>query len=165
MKYTEEKRSFTLPKDYMLVHCISADFAMGAGIARRFTLLGVRDALYKCQAYGSLHTRGYFDGKGYCIITGEDICGWKVANLITKNKYYDKPTYDTLRDALHDLKNTLNTSLMLKSSVCLLLVVDLTNSNGIKLSALLKISSEIPITRLQCAGYNYSHTERTMQSE
>lgn len=108
MKYTEEKKDlFTLPKDYMLVHCISADFAMGAGIAKRFTLLGVRDALYRCQAYGSLHTRGYFDGKGYCMITREEICGWKVANLVTKNRYYDKPTYKTLRDALHDLKKHL----------------------------------------------------------
>lgn len=105
MRIIEEKRDlFTLPEDYMLVHCISADFAMGAGIAKKFTLLGVKDALCKGNAYGFLHARGYFDGNGYCLITKEDVCKWKVANLVTKRQYYSKPTYKTLRDALHDLK-------------------------------------------------------------
>ena len=36
---------FTVPKDYILVHCVSADFAMGAGIAKEFTKRGVKDYL------------------------------------------------------------------------------------------------------------------------
>ena len=30
----EQKDLFTVPKNYTLVQCVSADFAMGAGIAR-----------------------------------------------------------------------------------------------------------------------------------
>lgn len=33
MKFRIEKRDlFTVPKDYFLCHCISADFALGAGM-------------------------------------------------------------------------------------------------------------------------------------
>ena len=31
-----KKDLFTVSKDYALVHCISADFKLGAGIARKF---------------------------------------------------------------------------------------------------------------------------------
>ena len=48
MKLTIEHRDlFTVPEDYFLCHCISADFALGAGIAKKFAALGVRDALLK----------------------------------------------------------------------------------------------------------------------
>ena len=48
MKLTIEKRDlFTVPKDYFLCHCISADFALGAGIAKKFAEIGVKDALIK----------------------------------------------------------------------------------------------------------------------
>ena len=108
MKYTEEKRDlFSLPKDYMLVHCISSDFALGAGIAKRFAALGVKEALHTGEAKGSVHGTYYFDGKGYCMIT-DSIGGWKVANLVTKYRYYHKPTYKTVKDALHDLKKHLS---------------------------------------------------------
>lgn len=107
MKYTEEKRDlFSLPKDYLLVHCISSDFALGAGIAKRFTALGVKELLRAGKAKGSVHSAYYFDGKGYCMIT-ESNSGWRVANLVTKSRYYHKPTYKTMTDALHDLKNHL----------------------------------------------------------
>ena len=37
MTIKEEKRDlFTMPEDYALAHCISADFALGAGIAKEF---------------------------------------------------------------------------------------------------------------------------------
>ena len=48
MKFTIEKRDlFTVPKDYYLCHCISADFALGAGIAKKFAELGVKEELFK----------------------------------------------------------------------------------------------------------------------
>ena len=31
-----KKDLFTMPNDYALAHCISADFALGAGIAKEF---------------------------------------------------------------------------------------------------------------------------------
>ena len=43
MTIREEYRDlFTVPTDYVLVHCISADFTMGAGIAREFAKRGVK---------------------------------------------------------------------------------------------------------------------------
>lgn len=37
MEFKIEKRDlFTVPQDYILCHCISADFALGAGIAKQF---------------------------------------------------------------------------------------------------------------------------------
>ena len=37
MIYKEEKRNlFTLPGEYMLAHCISSDYALGGGIAKKF---------------------------------------------------------------------------------------------------------------------------------
>lgn len=32
----EKRDLFTVSKDYTLCHCISADFALGAGIAKKF---------------------------------------------------------------------------------------------------------------------------------
>lgn len=47
MTIREEYRDlFTVPTDYVLVHCISADFTMGAGIAREFAKRGVKN-IYK----------------------------------------------------------------------------------------------------------------------
>ena len=44
MKITVEKRDlFTVPQGYYLAHCISADFALGAGIAKTF------DAVYNMR--------------------------------------------------------------------------------------------------------------------
>ena len=37
MEFREEKRDlFSVPEDYYLAHCISADFAMGKGIVVEF---------------------------------------------------------------------------------------------------------------------------------
>lgn len=108
MQYREEQRDlFTLPTDYMLAHCISADFALGAGIAKEFRRMGVRDALINANTQGTNHSRGYFDGKGYCTFVTVSECPWVVANLVTKGRYYEKPTYKSLKDALHDFKNGL----------------------------------------------------------
>lgn len=103
MRYKEtEGDLFTADTDNLLVHCISADFALGAGIARTFRYrYGVRDRLL---ATGS---KNNWTGSGYCIITESSENGkpaWDVANLVTKGRCYGKPTYDTLRQALVDLK-------------------------------------------------------------
>ena len=43
----EHRDLFSVPKDYSLVHCISADFALGAGIAKEFTKRGVKKELLR----------------------------------------------------------------------------------------------------------------------
>lgn len=103
MLYKEERMDlFSVSSDYALVHCISSDFKMGAGIAKRFTELGVRDELIK--NYDSL-----WDGHGYCCKTTGGKSGYSmVFNLVTKGKYYEKPTYVTLRESLIELYNQVN---------------------------------------------------------
>ncbi len=99
MEFREEKRDlFSVPDDYYLAHCISADFAMGKGIAvefnRRF------DMKNKLKA----HYPDYLDQwqrekkRSGCILAG------RVFNLITKERYFQKPTYETLRGALECMK-------------------------------------------------------------
>lgn len=101
--YTEKRGDlFTVSKDYLLVHCISSDFVLGAGIAKSF-----RDK-YKVK-YELMKTgmKDTWKGQGYCVITDSFENGtpaWKVANLITKKRANGKPTYQTLNQALIDLR-------------------------------------------------------------
>lgn len=70
------------------VHCISADFAMGGGIAvpmaRKYDL---RQAL-----------KSYMVEAPACIFTNN------VMNLITKNKVWHKPTYTSLKESLFECR-------------------------------------------------------------
>lgn len=94
MTIREEQRDlFTVPTDYILVHCISADLAMGAGIAKEFTRRGVKAELQ----------RKYQDDVevGDCLVS--NATDWGVEfNLVTKEKYWQKPTYKTMKMALED---------------------------------------------------------------
>ena len=106
MIYKEEKRDlFTLPGEYMLAHCISADYALGAGIAKIFRdKLGVKNALSK------LYGKNNWNGKGRCEIVSvlnESDETVYVANLITKCRYFQKPTYGSLEGSLLDMKQKL----------------------------------------------------------
>lgn len=86
---------FEAPRGYSLAHCISADFALGAGIAVEF------DNRYNMrERLRDNHDITYFD-TGFCIQIDE------VYNLITKAKAYQKPTYENLQEALEDLRNEL----------------------------------------------------------
>lgn len=100
MTITEVKQDlFTVPKNYTLVHCVSADFAMGAGIAKEFTKRGVKDYLLT----DSITLIPEKERVGTCVVTFET--GWvSEFNLITKEKYWHKPTYDTLRKSLLSAK-------------------------------------------------------------
>ena len=101
MIYREIKGDlFTAPRDNILVHCISADHAMGAGIAKKFTEMGIKDAI-----------AGYcrpWKGVGYAFFACSKFCPWYVMNLVTKEKYWMKPTYTTLRQSLEEMKNILS---------------------------------------------------------
>lgn len=99
MFYKEEKRDlFGVSDNYYLVQCISADFAMGAGIAVQFNKhFNVKENLkrrYKNVFAG-------WDGsleKGFCIQDG------RIFNLVTKRHYSHKPTNKTMLNALSDLR-------------------------------------------------------------
>lgn len=95
MRYKEQKRDlFSADNDYYLAHCISADFGMGKGIVvefnKRFDMKNKLKQLY--PNYLQTWTNGD------CLKEG------KVFNLITKERYYNKPTLATLKNALIKMK-------------------------------------------------------------
>jgi O-acetyl-ADP-ribose deacetylase (regulator of RNase III) len=100
MIYKEERRDlFTVPEEYYLAHCISADFGMGKGIVvefnKRFDMKRILQSKYPDYINEWHHNQWSFD----CILEG------KVFNLITKERYFLKPTYDSLRGALRIMKS------------------------------------------------------------
>ena len=99
MIYKEEVRDlFSVSEDYYLAHCISADFGMGKGIVvefnKRFDIKNKLQTKYP-NFVNDFHHHRY---GGMALIEG------RVINLITKERYWQKPTYETLRNALNIAK-------------------------------------------------------------
>ena len=93
MTIREEQRNlFTVPQGYYLAHCISADFALGAGIAKKF------DEVYNMKFKLFKNYDGYEYECGDCLVVDN------VFNLVTKPKCYHKPTYESLKAALEAMK-------------------------------------------------------------
>ncbi len=86
------ERADLFEKAGFYAHCISADFALGAGIAARFAQeFDTKSELRR--AYPGYTFRG-----GDCLLAG------KVLNLVTKDKCYQKPTYESMAAALARMK-------------------------------------------------------------
>ena len=81
-----------------IVHCVSADFTMGAGIAKAisyrygFTAADVPDEIKESCVQVTRGKRGTLYQYG------------KILNLVTKEKHWHKPTYFTLECSLRELK-------------------------------------------------------------
>lgn len=99
MTYREEVRDlFAVSDEYYLVHCISADFALGAGIAVEFNKrFDMRRKLISRYPEYSQYMKQYRI-QGGCILID------RVFNLVTKERYFQKPTYKSLRQALTVMK-------------------------------------------------------------
>ena len=96
MELLEKKINlFEVGEAYHLVHCISSDCAMGAGIAVQF------ENKYKLRQY--LLSLDYTNRK-----YPQSIFAKEVFNLITKERYWNKPTYESLAICLEILKNQCN---------------------------------------------------------
>lgn len=85
---------FQTPREYYLAHCISADFALGAGIAKQF------DRVYNMRfklnnRYGNTPQKERI-GQAYLVEN--------VFNLVTKEWYYNKPTYETLTKCFEEMR-------------------------------------------------------------
>lgn len=94
----EHRDLFSVPQGYYLAHCISADFKLGAGIAKQFdTTYHMKKKLHK--AYPSWLSR-YDDASK----VGTAILVDNVFNLVTKLYYYHKPTYEALEKALINMR-------------------------------------------------------------
>lgn len=106
---------FSLPDNYILTHCVSADFALGAGIAVKFRDMGVKDELKRCCP-DEVNTWE----KGRCVFTLTN--NIVTANLITKRLCWHKPTYQSLGDALYDMKRGLDTGIFRSNQIAMPLI-------------------------------------------
>lgn len=87
---------FTVPQGYYLAHCISGDYALGAGIAKKFDeVYNMRFKLHKNYA---IPEGAKFANVGRALLVDN------VFNLVTKQRCFHKPTYDTLYETLEDMK-------------------------------------------------------------
>lgn len=95
MYYHEEKQNLLdVPQGWWIAHCISGDFALGAGVAKQIDeAFNMKEMLRKEWETGDVEELGF-----WCAPVGN------VLNLITKDKYWHKPTLDSLREALEDMK-------------------------------------------------------------
>lgn len=99
MVYKEEYRDlFSVPDDYYLAHCISADFGMGKGIVVEFNK--------RFDMKNKLQTKypNYVNDYHHCKWGGMALIEGRVINLITKERYWEKPTYQTIRESLNIAK-------------------------------------------------------------
>lgn len=91
----ENKDLFTMEQGYYLAHCISADFALGAGIAKAF------DSVYNMRFKLFRHYPDYEYNGGDAILIDNTF------NLVTKCKCWHKPTYESLRESLEMMREQL----------------------------------------------------------
>lgn len=98
MIYTEVKKDlFEVPVYYHLAHCVNGNYALGAGIAKTFA--------EKMNMRYRLHLEYPIpDGEEFAHI-GEALLVGNVFNLVTKARHYNKPTYESLRSALEDMRD------------------------------------------------------------
>lgn len=94
MKITIENRDlFTVPQGYYLAHCISADFALGAGIAKTF------DEVY------NMRYKLFREYNDYTYGGGDALPIDNVFNLVTKPRCFNKPRYESVREALETMRD------------------------------------------------------------
>ncbi len=99
MKYQEIVQDlFSVPEEYDFAQCISADFAMGKGIALEFNKhFDIKKRLKeKYPEYLQFWKENELQAD--CILEN------RVFNLITKPYWRSKPTYQTLESALQKMK-------------------------------------------------------------
>lgn len=77
--------------EYFIAHCISGDFTLGAGLAKK-----IND---KYNMRDKLKDRFNYENGKYCSYLIDNIF-----NLVTKDSYKEKATYTGLRMSLEDMK-------------------------------------------------------------
>lgn len=82
---------YNYQKPSSIVHCISNDWALGAGIAKQLK------SEFKIPKVDNTKV-------GQCVPTFF-LNGGVILNLITKERYFQKPTYQILEEALISLNN------------------------------------------------------------
>ena len=83
------------------MHCVSSDFALGAGIAKIFREkfpIFVERKQEMIRKFPRAKLSGLFS-----VATD----GYTIVNLVTKRNYWDKPTYDSMETSLRSLRQYL----------------------------------------------------------
>ncbi len=99
MKFLEVKGDlFKVSNEHVLVHCISADCKMGAGIAVEFVKRypSMRNLVLSMKP--EVGQALYYNGANKRF----------VINLITKERYYHKPTRDNFNKTILDMKRVID---------------------------------------------------------
>lgn len=102
MIYNEvTKDLFSVPEDYCFAQCISADFAMGKGIATEFNKRFQTKRRLRNMSGDDVSFWDTTDisRRGHCRKVDRVFC------LVTKRNYYNKPTLLTVRNALLCMKD------------------------------------------------------------
>lgn len=110
MKYIETKKDiFTMTtEDYSIVHCISADFAFGAGIAKKIdNMFNIKQKLNKNLPNFINELWAHKNKDGVCVMTYINT-KYPIFHLVTKTRYWNKPSYEAIRDSLESLKSILS---------------------------------------------------------
>lgn len=95
MKYREIRQNlFTIGSEYHFAHCISSDCQMDAGIAVHF------NKKYKIKPHLSKKSPKELEHP-----TSIKVEGTRVFNLITKERYWNIPTYNSVKESLIKMKN------------------------------------------------------------
>ena len=95
--HVETQNLMTVPQGYCLVHCISADLALGAGVAKQI------DQEYGMRTMLKEYVKDEKAPWPSCIGI------LNVLNLVTKEKCWHKPTLDDLEAALWNLHECVET--------------------------------------------------------
>lgn len=101
----EKKDLFEVPQGYYLAHCISADFALGAGIAKTF------DEVY------NMRFKLFREYDNYTYYGGDALLIDNVFNLVTKPRCYHKPRYTAVRQALETMRNIMDMNATTKLAI------------------------------------------------
>lgn len=105
MTIREENRDlFTVPQGYYLAHCITADFSLGAGIAKKI------DEVYNMKEKLDMS----YDHNVYKLFVGRALLIDNVYNLVLKKKPNKKAKYKNLRKALEDMAENMKDNLITK---------------------------------------------------
>ena len=97
VKYDEKYQDlFSVSSDYYLVHCISGDYSLGAGVAK------IIDQNYDMAL--KLFMDYPLPPDDVSAYIGQALLVENVFNLVTKGHWREKPTYDNLKNALLDMK-------------------------------------------------------------
>lgn len=114
MTIREENRDlFTVPQGYYLAHCITADFSLGAGIAKKINeVYNMREKLI--NSYDFSNSQAGFTTDKY---VGQVLTIDNVYNLVLKKNPNKKAKYKKLRCVLENLKTEMECNFITKLAI------------------------------------------------